>query len=463
MSDTIKDEEVEFNQDTFDAMLHGTFEEESDDVEADEADTEEEDEGVEEDADTAEDFDEEDNEDQEDTDQDDESEDDEELDEAGDGELDKDSEDEDEDEEEDSLVDEDNSDDEDGDIEDEDKEADEADKSKEEDADEESEDDTDTEDTSDGEGSDTDEIDYKKFYETVVNTEFVVNGKKVKGFADPQKIIQSQQMAGGFSEKMAGFKQYRPFMAPLKERGMLDDQTKFDLAMNLVDGDKEAIKQHLQSLGIDPLDLDMEKINYDGKSNVASQESIIIEDTMERAKASGIEDSVRQVVGKEWDAESFQEFVANDAVRNDLLNHIETGAYDAVQDKILEMSRLDYNGSFGAMNSISKYRTAVKELQTEQASKPAPVEKQETTAPKKVVKKATVNDEKAKIEQSRKEEEYKLKAATQEAKLTQQRKKAASMSRKKPKAKAKAKFDPLKVEGAELDNLMDFLASGGRG
>lgn len=467
MSDTIKDDEVEFDQDVFDTMLYGTFEEESDDVEADKADTEEEDEGVEEDADAAEDFDEEDDEDQEDTDQDDESEDDEELDEAGDGELDEDSEDEEDDEEEDALVDDDNSDDEDEDTEDEEEEADEADDSDDEDLDEESEDDTDTEEEGDGTDSKTtDEVDYKAFYEAVVNTEFVVNGKKVKGFADPEKIIQSQQMAGGFSEKMAGFKQYRPFMAPLKERGMLEDQTKFDLAMNLIDGDKEAIKQHLQSLGIDPLDLDMEKINYEGKSNVASQESIIIEDTMARAKASGIEDSVRQVIGKEWDAESFQEFVSNDAVRNDLLSHIETGAYDAVQDKILEMSRLDYNGSFGAMNSISKYRTAVKELQTEQAKqvdKPAPAVKQEKASPKKIVKKATVKDEKAKIAQSRKEEEYKIKAVKQEAKLTQQRKKAASMSKKKPKAKPKAKFDPLKVEGEELDSLMDFLISGGRG
>jgi len=127
------------------------------------------------------------------------------------------------------------------------------------------------------------------------------------------------------------------------------------------------------------------------------------------------------------------------------------------------MSRIDYNDAFGAMNSISKNRAVVKELQAEQDSKHALVEKKEEPTPMKVIRKATVNDEKAKIGQARKEEEYKVKAATQEAKLTQQRKKAASMSKKKPKAKAKAQFDPLKVEGEELDNLMDFLASGGRG
>ena len=128
-----------------------------------------------------------------------------------------------------------------------------------------------------------------------------------------------------------------------------------------------------------------------------------------------------------------------------------------------EMSRLDYSGTYGGMKTIDKYRAAVKELQAENAAKPAVVEAV-TPTPKKVVKKAvSVKSEKAKIEQARKEEEYKAKAAKQEATLTQRRKKAASMSKKKPKAKPKAKFDPLKVEGEELDSLMDFLKTGGRG
>jgi len=445
----VENKEVEFDADVFDSMVYGSFEEPQ------------EDESVEEEVDTTEDFGEEDDEDQEDTDQKEESDVEEELDEAGDGELDEDSAAEDEDEEEDSLVDDNDSDDEDNDIEDEDKEADEADESEDEVIDEESEDDTDTEEKSDGKAPVTDEVDYKAFYDAVVNTEFKVNGKKVKGFTDPQKIIQSQQMAGGFSEKMAGFKQYRPFMAPLKDRGMLDDQTKFDLAMNLIDGDKEAIKQHLQSLNIDPLDLDMEAINYEGKSNVATQADLAIEDTMERARGAGVEDRVRQIIGKEWDAESFQEFVNNDAVRNDLLNHLETGAYDAVQDKMAELSRLDYNGTFGTMNTISKYRAAVGELQKESAA--TPQQKVAPKAPIKTVKKTSVKAEKAKIEKARQEEEYKEKATKREAKVAQQRKKAASMSKKKPKAKPKAKFDPMALEGDEFDKHMEFLISGGRG
>ena len=443
-TEEVAQEVEEFDEDVFESMLSGTFGQEVDSSEDEAGDTAD------------------DNEYQEDTDQEEESDEDEELDEADDGELDEDSDTEEGDEEEDSLVDDYDSDDEDNDVEGDEEEGsdEENEPTADEDIDEGSEDEADTEGTSDGKSPDTDGVDYKAFYDAVVNTEFVVNGKKVKGFSDPQKIIQSQQMAGGFSEKMAGFKQYRPFMSPLKERGMLEDQAKFDLAMNLIDGDVEAIKTHLQSLGVDPLDLDMDNVSYERKSSVASNESLVIEDTLERAKTLGIEDRVREVVGKEWDSESFQEFVSNDAVRNDLLQHIETGAYEKVQDKMHEMGRLDYSGQYNSMTTINKYRAAVAELQREyQAS---PQAQPQTQAAPKAKPTTSVNTEKARIEQARKEKAYKDKAAKEEAKRTQQRKRASSMSKKSVKPKPKAEFDPMKVEGSELDELMDFLATGGR-
>ena len=444
----------EFDSDIFDSMLDGSFNpeivEEEASVDADDIDEE------------IEDADEElDSEHNEDTDQDEESDEEDEPDEDSDGDLDEESDEEEDDEEEDTPVEEDDLDDEDN-PEEEDEEADEASEDSDDEDVNESEDDAETEEISDGEALETDKVDYKAFYDAVVNTEFTVNGKKSKGFSDPKKIVQSMQMAGGFSEKMAGFKKYRPFMAPLQDRGMLEDQTKFDLAMNIIDGDKEAIKQHLEALKIDPLDLDMESIQYEGKAATASTASLVVDDAIERAKSGGYEDRFRKVIGSEWDPESFNEFVDNPQVRNDLLDHMESGAYDKVQDKVAEMSRLDYNGSFGNMSAIAKYRAAVAQIQQE-----APVQKQATAevtpaAVKPSRAKTTVKAEKAKIEKSRKEAVYKEEVKKKNAKVAKQRKRATSMSKKKPKAKPAVKFDPLKVEGEELDNLMDFLISGGR-
>jgi len=81
---------------------------------------------------------------------------------------------------------------------------------------------TDTDSTEDAKTTETGKIDpaeyerLKNFYETIANAEFVANGKKVKGFTDPEKIIRSQQMAYGYSDKMRGFNEYRPFLKALK-------------------------------------------------------------------------------------------------------------------------------------------------------------------------------------------------------------------------------------------------------
>lgn len=449
----------DFDEDVFESMLNGTFvDEEPEGVEEEEI--AEDDEILDDDND---------GEDQEDTDLEDDLEDEEDLDDEDDDLDDEDLEDDEDDEEEDALVEDYDSDDEDEDESEEDEDEDEdlgdLDEADEEVEGEGSEDETETKGEGDGQNPETDGVDYKAFYDAVVNTEFTVNGKKSKGFSDPKKIIQSMQMAGGFSEKMAGFKKYRPFMAPLKDRGMFEDQSKFDLAMNIIDGDKEAIKQHLQTLNIDPLELDMEKISYEAKPQVASEASIAVEDAVERAKNGGYEDKFRNVIGQEWDTESFNEFVQNPQVRSDLLDHMESGAYDRVMDKMSEMKRLDYNGSFGSLNSIAQYRAAVQQLQAEnaQASYRQPDPEPVVTAPRPTPAKADkVKAEKEAIKKARQEAKYKKELKAKEAKIAQQRKRAASMSKKKPKSKPAPKFDPMKVEGEELDQLMEFLINGDR-
>ena len=327
-----------------------------------------------------------------------------------------------------------------------------------------SKDDTDTDGEGDGtEPENTDEVDYKAFYDQVTS-EFVVNGKKVKGFNDPKKIIQAQQMAGGFSEKMAGFKKYRKFMAPLKERGMLEDPDKFNLAMNILDGNVDAIKAHLQSLEIAPdellIDEDEEQPQYHIKDTTASDTSILLEDTIEAAKVAGVDQKLRTVLADEWDDASFQEFVENPQVRNDLLDHLKTGAYDVVQARIAQNKMVDITGSFSSMPAIEQYRAAVRELAAEQAQQP------QVETPKKVVKKvsaeAKIKSAKDKIADERRKADYEAKAEREKRKLDQRRKRAASVSKKKGKAKPKKVFDPLEVEGEELDALMDALINGDR-
>ena len=97
-----------------------------------------------------------------------------------------------------------------------------------------------------------------------------------------------------------------------------------------------------------------------------------------------------------------------------------------------------------AIENLAKILTDIKSMKGEVAE-----------ASRKIKQESTIGA--AKMQQA-------VKAAKREAQLAQQRKKAASMSKKKPKGKPAAKkaFDPMALEGEEFDKHMEFLMTGGR-
>lgn len=318
----------------------------------------------------------------------------------------------------------------------------------------------DTTDQIDGEGSDTVQLDqveydkYKKFYEDVTQAEFTANGKKVKGFVTADKLISAQQMAYGYSDKMEGFKQYRPYMMPLKEKGYLDNPEKFNLALDLADGNVDALKKHIQTLGIDVMtwDLDEEKVNYTAKEHRASERSIAVNETIDRAKAAGVNDRLQLVVGEQWDESSVEEFMKDAKIRNDLVDHMQNGVYDMVQDKIREIKATDYG--FSDLKSTDQYRKALSILDSEYTASQASAAEEANKIAAKEAEKKRIADEQAKAE-------YTDKVQQKNKETDKLRKKAANASiRSKPGKTAKPKFDPMALEGDDLDAFVDSLIDG---
>ena len=321
----------------------------------------------------------------------------------------------------------------------------------------------DTSTNEDASGTETGKIDpaeyarLKQFYDQIANAEFVANGKKVKGFTDPEKIIRSQQMLHGYSDRMKGFNEYRPFMKALKDNGLLEDESKFNFALSLLKGDKAAIKQHMKTLSIDPVDLELDETAYKPTNYVASKESLILEDTLQVARESGIEDKLRKTIGEQWDNESFQEFVSNPDVRQDLLEHMQSGAFDLVQDKIAEMEVLDTYGTFRNMKSTDKYRQAVQLVNKELAAKrPSEPERM----PHNAQQQAQQNNRIDAALLAKKEAEYKAQVEQKNKEADEARKKAAAISKKKATTVQTKKFDPLSLEGDDLSSFVDGLISG---
>lgn len=334
----------------------------------------------------------------------------------------------------------------------------------------------DTANPEDAKGSETGKIDpaeyekLKKFYDEIANAEFVANGKKVKGFTDPSKIIRSQQMLHDYSNKMRGINEYKPYLKTLKDKGIIGNEEKFNFAMSLLDGDKATIKKHLESLKIDPVDLELDddaNAQYSPRNYMPSKESLVLDEAMDIARSSGVEDKLRTVIAKEWDEESFGEFLRDPRVRNDLITHMQDGSFDTIQNKMTEMEMLDITGSFSGLKSTDKYRAAIAEINREiqyqynrQSVNPSiPQQEQYYRSAPTGQNQYQPNAEAERLALAAKEAEYKA-MAEKKLRDDEARKRAAMITKKKSVTVTQKKFDPLALEGDDLDNFVNELIAG---
>ena len=334
----------------------------------------------------------------------------------------------------------------------------------------------DTSNPEDAKGAETGKIDpaeyerLKKFYDEIANAEFIANGKKVKGFTDPSKIIRSQQMLHDYSNKMRGINEYKPYLKALKEKGIIGDEEKFNFAMSLLDGDKATIKKHLESLKIDPVDLELDddaNAQYSPRNYMPSKESLVLDEAMDIARSSGVEDKLRTVIAKEWDEESFGEFLRDPRVRNDLITHMQDGSFDTIQNKMTEMEMLDLTGSFRGLKSTDKYRAAIAEINREiqyqynrQSVNPSiPQQQQYYRSAPVGQNQYQPNVEAERLALAAKEAEYKA-MAEKKLRDDEARKRAAMITKKKSVTVTQKKFDPLALEGDDLDNFVNELIAG---
>ena len=325
----------------------------------------------------------------------------------------------------------------------------------------------DTSNPEDAKGAETGKIDpaeyerLKKFYDEIANAEFIANGKKVKGFTDPSKIIRSQQMLHDYSNKMRGINEYKPYLKALREKGIIGDEEKFNFAMSLLDGDKATIKKHIEALKIDLVDLELdEDSKYVPKNYIPSKQSMVLDETMEIASNIGVDSKLRAVIAKDWDDDSFAEFLNNPSVRNDLLTHMQDGTYEIVQNKINELEMLDMNGSYRGLKSTDKYRAAIADINRENQSRQVnPSAYQNQYVNQQQNNGSYIDIERARLaDLAAKEAEYKA-MAEKKLRDDEARRKAAMITKKKTTTVTQKKFDPLELEGDALDEFVNELIS----
>ena len=257
--------------------------------------------------------------------------------------------------------------------------------------------------------------------------------------------------------------------APLEKRGMIQDKEKFDLAMNIMDGNKEAIIKHLRDLNIDPVtDLDVdEETNYQIEPTTASEIDLAIDDVLDTASTVGVKQDVERVLFNEWDDKSVVDLLSTPESRNLFIEHMKkdengNSIFNEVTARVREKSALAGGTGFSTLSSIEKYNVALQEISQEKSQNQITQQAPDTqTTPD--MSTAISNAEKAiadKIAAAKAEaiEEYKRKLeANNKSGNSEARNRAASLSTKHTapsnKNNQSKEVDPMKLDGKDF---MDY-------
>lgn len=210
--------------------------------------------------------------------------------------------------------------------------------------------DTVTENTNSEENTDTKsteteptEVDYKAFYESVTK-DFKAAGKVMPGVKDPDKFIKALQMATDYALKTAALKPV------LKKAKMLEDVTdeEFSEMLDFRKRNPEVIKKALKEAKLDPLDLDLEDIQYTPQSKIMSDADYEFKETIEKLSQ---EDAVafqrtQNIVLNELDSTSKTTVLSNPHILSALQSEVASGRFEKIQAQALQLK------AFGGYNNV---------------------------------------------------------------------------------------------------------------
>ena len=202
--------------------------------------------------------------------------------------------------------------------------------------------DTATESTNSTETAPT-EVDYKAFYDSVTK-DFKAAGKIMPGVKDPDKFIKALQMATDYALKTAALKPV------LKKAKMLEDVTdeEFSEMLDFRKRNPEVLKKALKEAKLDPLDLDLEDIQYTPQSKIMSDADYEFKETIEKLSQ---EDTVafqrtQNIVLNELDSTSKTTVLSNPHILSALQSEVASGRFEKIQAQALQLK------AFGGYNNV---------------------------------------------------------------------------------------------------------------
>lgn len=208
--------------------------------------------------------------------------------------------------------------------------------------------------TTEATGSETTEIDYKKFYETVTQ-DFKASGKVMPGVKEPEKFIKALQMATDYALKTAALK---PALKRVKMLdGISDDE--FSEMLDFRKRNPEVIKKALKEAQLDPLDLDMDQINYVPQQRIPSDAEYEYKEVVEELAKDTEFTYTRNIVLNELDEKSKEVILTQPKVLQALHQEVVSGRFEQIQAQALHLKTF---GDYSHISDLDLYAMIAHEM-----------------------------------------------------------------------------------------------------
>lgn len=181
-------------------------------------------------------------------------------------------------------------------------------------------------------GSDTQETNYKAFYEQVM-APFNANGRTIQ-LNSPDEVIQLMQMGANYTRKMQAIAPHRKILLMLENNKLLDE----DKLSYLIDIDKknpDAIKKLVKDAGIDPMEIDTEEEpTYLVGNHRVSDEEAAFRATLEDIGSTPGGKETLQLINSDWDHASKEVLWSQPEVMQVIHEQRSNGIYDRISTEL---------------------------------------------------------------------------------------------------------------------------------
>lgn len=173
----------------------------------------------------------------------------------------------------------------------------------------------------------------------------------VDSIDDARRLMQ---MGVDYARKMEAMKPYRRVLKTLEKANLIDEE-EINFLIDLRKKDPAAIRKLLKDSEVDPHDLDLEdNSNYKPTDHMVADNEIALDDVIDELRGTPSFDRTVDIVTNHWDKASKKLLIDNPEVIRYLNQHVETGIYDQIANKVATERTF---GRLSGMSDLEAYKT----------------------------------------------------------------------------------------------------------